>query len=185
MVAAVSVPVTVKIRSGLKRVTAPALAGKLAAVGAAAVCVHPRLADQGQRGRADHSVTEALVDQLDIPVIASGDVGGPDDAERLLGAGCAAVMIGRAALGNPWVFEDLLAGVGPYRRSVSEVLAEMARFYCDLEDEITEQRANRAMRKFYGWYLAPFKPGAELRDGLRRIESFAEAEKLIRGTLPG
>lgn len=181
---AVSVPVTVKIRSGLRRqVTAREFALRLTEAGAAAICIHPRLAEQGQKGLADHSLSAALAAALTVPVIASGDIYHPDQAAALLQAGCAAVMIGSGALGNPWIFEDLLAGNEPRRRSIEEVLAEMGRFYHDATVEMGQERAGRYMRKFYGWFLKPFKPDAVLRDGLRRVDGFQGAEVLIRGSL--
>jgi nifR3 family TIM-barrel protein len=182
VVEAVSVPVTVKIRSGLRRdLTAREFALRLTDAGAAAICIHPRLAEQGQKGLADHSVSAALAAMLTVPVIASGDIYHPDQVATLLQSGCAAVMIGRGALGNPWIFKDLLAGAEPRRRPIEEVLAEMGRFYHDAAAEMGRERAGRYMRKFYGWYLKPFKPDTALRDGLRRVDGFAEAELLIRG----
>ncbi|MHB8792712.1 MAG: tRNA dihydrouridine synthase [Thermoleophilia bacterium] len=178
---AVSIPVTVKIRSGLKReITAQGFAKRMEAAGAAAICIHPRLAIQGQKGFADHAVTEGMTISLHVPVIASGDISRPDQASGLIQSGCAAVMIGRASLGNPWIYEDLLAGVESSRRSAEEVLAEMSRFYIDILAEMGEERAPRFMRKFYGWFLKPFRPDARLRDGLRRAGSYEEAEALIR-----
>jgi len=182
--AAVSVPVTVKIRSGLKRdITAFGFAKKMEQAGAAAICIHPRLAVQGQKGWADHAVSAELAVSVGVPVIASGDISRPGQASGLIQKGCAAVMIGRASLGNPWIYGDLLAGVEPARRSSGEVLSEMSRFYEDAVAEMGEERAATCMRKFYGWFLRPFRPDARLRDGLRRSSSFADAAELIRVSL--
>ena len=178
---AVAVPVTAKIRSGLRgRVTAPSLGRRLEAAGAAALAIHPRLAEQGRRGKVDHAVTNLLVKQLEIPVIASGGVQDPAGAAAVLAGGASAVMVGQAALGNPWLFADLLAGTEPHRLPLAEVLAEMGRFYADLAAEQGNERAGRAMRKFYGWYLKPFKPGKGLAEALRRSGSFKEAAVMIR-----
>lgn len=178
---AVGIPVTVKIRSGLKtEVTAPGFAKRMEEAGAAAICIHPRLANQGQKGWADHSVTGELAASLRVPLIASGDISRPGQASGLIDSGCAAVMIGRASLGNPWIYADLLAGVEPARRAPGEVLSELSSFYQDILAEMGEERAPRFMRKFYGWFLKPFRPDAGLRDGLRRAGSFAEAQLLIR-----
>ncbi len=186
VVAVVKVPVTVKIRSGLSReVTALTFAQRLEAAGAAAICIHPRLASQGQKGKAAHDVSAELAAKLSIPVIASGDISGPAEAESLLARGCEAVMVGRAALGNPWIFEDLLNGAEPHHRDLEDVLAEMKIFWRDVVSEMGDERAGRYMRKYYGWYLKPYKPGASLRDSLRRTEGFTEAERLIRGELGG
>jgi nifR3 family TIM-barrel protein len=183
VVGSVRVPVVVKIRSGTSQVTAPSLGARLEAAGAAAVCIHPRLGKQGRKGKADHLVTMQLVDNLDIPVIASGDGCCREDTRQLLTAGCAAVMVGRTALGNPWIFSDLLADKQPRQRQLKEILAEMKKFYRDLIEEKGPDRGGRAMRKFYGWYLAPFKPGTALLHSLRQVTSFDEAEMLIRREL--
>lgn len=179
--AAITIPVTVKIRSGARgRVNAPDFADRMAAAGAAAVCIHPRLGDQARKGRADHALTATIVERLEVPVIASGDIDSAETAVAVMAAtGCAAVMVGQAALGNPWLFADILAGSGAGRRPLAQTLAEMDLFYRDLEAEQGEERAVRFMRKFYGWYLAPFRPNEELRDGLRRAASYSEARALI------
>ena len=121
------VPVTVKIRAGLRdgdelgRRTAP----RLVAAGAAAVCIHPRTAAQLYRGRADHAVTFALAAELPVPVIASGDVDGRAAALRLLDGGAAAVMLARHAIGAPWLFGEALGATEP---SPGEKLAEVRLF---------------------------------------------------------
>ena len=130
------VPVTVKIRAGLRegdeagRRTAPLLA----AAGAAAVCIHPRTAAQLYRGHADHAVTRALAQELDVPVIASGDVGGRAAALALLEAGAAAVMLARHALGRPWLFAEVLDGAP--EPDPADRLAEVRRFAADALQEM-------------------------------------------------
>lgn len=184
VVGAVQAPVTVKLRSGAgPAATALSLAGKLEATGVSALCIHPRLAGQGYKGKADHSLSRAMAQAASVPVIASGDIDGPPAAEELLAEGCAAVMIGRASQGNPWIFSDLLGGVAPHRRPIGIVLAELERFYNDMAAETGRERAVRQMRKFYGWYLKPFRPDAKLRDGLRRAEGFSQALELIAQSL--
>jgi len=158
---------------------APSLAARLQEAGAAAVGIHPRTAEQGWRGKADHGVTAALAEALKVPVIASGDITGLSAARHLMeGCGARAVMVGRAALGNPWLFADLLSGGEPHRRPLEEVLEEMEHFYRDVVDEMGDRRAVRYMRKFYNWYLGPFKPSAELRKALLLTESFQDAAGL-------
>ena len=106
------VPVTVKIRAGLRdgdqlgRLAAP----RLVAAGAAAVCIHPRTAAQLYHGAADHAVTFALAAELPVPVVASGDVDDRAAALALLDGGAAAVMLARHALGAPWLFAEVLGG---------------------------------------------------------------------------
>jgi tRNA-dihydrouridine synthase len=89
-------------------------------------------------------------------------------------------MVGRAALGNPWIYADLLAGREPHRRPLEEVLKEMRRFYEDVVGEMGEARAARYMRKFYGWYLDPFGPSGDLSTAFRRAAGFEEVAKLAR-----
>ena len=135
-----AVPVTVKIRSGLRSgdEAGRRLAPRLVAAGAAAITVHPRTATQLYRGHADHSVSLALAADLDVPVIASGDIGVtlPDGTidratgASLLDGGVAAVAVARAALGRPWVFRELRDGGEPPSRD--ERRAEMRRFVADV-----------------------------------------------------
>lgn len=178
---AVSVPVTAKIRSGFSRVTAYSLARRLQEAGAAAISIHPRTCKQQWRGTADHSITARLAAELDIPVIASGGISRINDAEVLLNeAGAAAVMIGRAALGNPWIFNDFLNGEEPCARPVDEVINEMQLFYRNTVSEMGRQRAVPYMRKFYGWYLSPLGASSALKLRLRQAESFDQAVEAAR-----
>jgi tRNA-dihydrouridine synthase B len=115
VVAAVSVPVTVKVRAGLREGDGlgSALALRLVDAGVAAVCMHPRTAAQLYRGAADHALTCALAASLPAPVIASGDIVGREVGASLLDGGCAAVMVARAALGRPWIFREILMDAPP------------------------------------------------------------------------
>jgi tRNA-dihydrouridine synthase len=104
------VPVTVKIRAGLREgdEAGRRLAPRLVAAGDAAVCIHPRTAAQLYRGRADHDITATLAGELGAPVIASGDVDGRAAALALVQRGAAAVMLARHAVGRPWLFAEVL-----------------------------------------------------------------------------
>ena len=141
------VPVTVKIRAGLRggdelgRRTAP----RLVAAGAAAVCIHPRTAAQLYRGRADHAVTFALAADLPVPVIASGDVDGRAAALGLLDGGAAAVMLARHAIGAPWLFGQVLGAAEP---APTEKLTEVRRFAAEALAELGA-RAVGHLRQFW------------------------------------
>jgi nifR3 family TIM-barrel protein len=105
-VQAASVPVTVKMRLGWDHgsINAPELARRAEALGVQAVTVHGRTRQQFYKGQADWSAIAPVVEAVDIPVIANGDIHSLDDARRCLSAsGAAAVMIGRAAMGRPWL----------------------------------------------------------------------------------
>jgi len=141
------VPVTVKIRSGLREGDGLGLgvAPRLVAAGAAAVCIHPRSAAQLYRGRADHSVTFALAAGSPVPVIASGDVDGREAALRLLDGGAAAVMLARGAVGAPWLFAQVLGADEP---AAAEKLAEVRRFATEVL-EMLGTRAVGHLRQFW------------------------------------
>ena len=159
MVRAVDVPVTVKMRRGLTPATSDPTetARRFEAAGAAAICLHPRAAAEEYEGTADHRITAQVVAAVAIPVVASGDIATPEQARRVLeDTGCAAIAVGRAALGNPWVYGDILRGVSRPRPGLEEVIDEIGRFAADASLAIGESRATGYMRKFYPWYLAGY-----------------------------
>ena len=113
-------------------------------------------------GTADHSLTAELVALVDVPVIASGDVTSRARAQSVLATtGAAAVMVGRAAQGNPWVLREIMGDDAEPSRE--EVVAELLLFMRETVRELGEQRAFGFLKKFYGWYLGrgrfprPFK----------------------------
>jgi tRNA-dihydrouridine synthase B len=137
MAAAVSAPVTVKLRSGIEpgSRTCIELGPRLAAAGARALVLHPRAQRQMYGGSADHSLTAELASLVDVPVVASGDVRSGEQARALVAAGAAAVMVGRAAQGNPWLLREILSGeeLDP---SQAEVAAELIHFMREVEREL-------------------------------------------------
>lgn len=162
---AVSVPVTVKMRRGVEDGSRACLelGPRLVAAGAAALTLHPRSAKQMYTGYADHTLTAELVELVDVPVIASGDIVSHAKAQAVLAStGAAAVMVGRGAQGNPWAIREIVLGDGvePTRE---EVAAELILFIHETVRELGERRASGFLKKFYGWYLGhgrfpkPFK----------------------------
>lgn len=109
VVAAVNVPVTVKIRSGWddNSINAVEVAKIIESAGASAITVHPRTRSQGYSGKADWSIIKKVVEAVNIPVIGNGDITSCYDAKKMLDeTGCCAIMIGRGLLGNPWLIRD-------------------------------------------------------------------------------
>jgi tRNA-dihydrouridine synthase B len=183
---AVSVPVTVKMRRGLADGSRAALAvaPRLVEAGAASLTLHPRSARQMYTGTADHSLTAELVDLVDVPVVASGDVTSRERAELVLReTGCAAVMVGRAAQGNPWAV-GAIAGRRPDEPGREEVVAELVVFMRDTVRELGERRATGFLKKFYGWYLGHGRFPRPFKQELVQIGTVAEVEERLLAEAP-
>ncbi|HBX22867.1 MAG TPA: tRNA dihydrouridine synthase DusB [Desulfotomaculum sp.] len=166
----VQCPVTVKIRKGWDEnsVNAVEFARLMVRSGAAAVTVHGRTRSQFYSGEADWDIIRQVREALDVPVIGNGDVGCPEDAARMLNeTGCLGVMIGRASMGNPWIFSrtvqylvtgEALPGPTPKMRRETAV-----RHYNLLAQTKGEMIANREMRKHLAWYTRGLRGAARLR----------------------
>jgi tRNA-dihydrouridine synthase B len=184
---AVDVPVTVKMRRGLGSGSRDALAvgPRLVEAGAEALTLHPRSAKQMYTGTADHSLTAELVELVDVPVIASGDVTSHRRAQQLLDeTGCAAVMVGRAAQGNPWAVGEI-AGTGDGEPPREEVVAELVLFVRATVAELGEQRATGFLKKFYGWYLGRGRFPKPFKQELVQLSTLAEVEERLFAAAPG
>jgi tRNA-dihydrouridine synthase B len=184
---AVDVPVTVKMRRGVENGSRACLelAPRLVDAGAAALTLHPRSATQMYTGYADHSLTAELVDLVDVPVIASGDITSREKAEAVLEAtGAAAVMIGRAAQGNPWAVLEIVSGDGvqPTREMVA---AELVVFIRESVRELGEQRAHGFLKKFYGWYLGHGRFPKPFKNELMQLASTEEVVVRLLAAAPG
>jgi len=184
---AVSVPVSVKMRRGLANGSRAALAvgPKLVEAGAASLTLHPRSARQMYTGTADHELTAELVDLVNVPVIASGDVNTRDRAEQVLETtGCAAVMVGRAAQGNPWALGEI-AGRLDGEPTREEIVAELLLFMHDTVEEMGESRATGFLKKFYGWYLGHGRFPKPFKQELVQLETVSEVEDRLLEAAPG
>jgi tRNA-dihydrouridine synthase B len=178
VVGAVEVPVTVKIRAGWSRaeVNAPAFAAMAEAEGVRAVTVHGRTREDMFTGRADRDVIRRTVEAVSIPVIGNGDVASPEDAAAMLDeTGCAGVMIGRAAQGNPWIFNDILTAWRTGRRPPAPTPAErgaVIRRHLDLlAAHAGEDQAVREMRKHVCWYTKGLPEGARFRAEIQAVRT--------------
>jgi tRNA-dihydrouridine synthase B len=184
---AVDVPVTVKMRRGLADGSRSALdvAPRLVEAGASSLTLHPRSAKQMYTGTADHSLTAELVELVDVPVVASGDVASRERAQALLDeTGCAAVMVGRAAQGNPWAVGEI-AGARDGEPTQAEVVAELVLFMRATVDELGEQRATGFLKKFYGWYLGRGRFPRPFKQELVQLGTLAEVEERLFAAAPG
>jgi tRNA-dihydrouridine synthase B len=183
---AVATPVSVKMRRGVENGSRAALAigPKLVEAGAASLTLHPRSARQMYTGSADHALTAGLVDLVDVPVIASGDVVSRGRAEEILATtGCAAVMVGRAAQGNPWALGEI-AGRSEGTPSKDEVVAELLLFMHDTVEEMGDSRATGFLKKFYGWYLGHGRFPKPFKQELVQLGTLPEVEDRLLQVAP-
>ena len=177
------IPVTVKLRSGLRPGGREGfdLALRLAEdAGVSAIGFHPRSAATQHKGRPDYALARELSERLTVPMIISGGLDTAEDAVHAYEAsGADAVMIARGALGNPWIFEQLTG-----RRSADpereEVVAELLWVIDRAEEHLGPERAARYLRKFYPWYLERLGADKEAGAALQESEDLEEARRLAR-----
>jgi nifR3 family TIM-barrel protein len=185
---AVSIPVTVKMRRGLECDSRSALelGPRLVEAGAAALTLHPRSAAQMYTGEADHSLTGELASLVDVPVIASGDIVSRSKALAVLeSTGATAVMVGRAAQGNPWVLAEIMGDHASTRPSREEVAGELLFFIGEAVRELGEGRATGFLKKFYGWYLGRGRFPKPFKQALVQLRTLAEVEARLLAVAPG
>jgi len=183
---AVSLPVSVKMRRGVANGSRTCLevGPRLVSAGAASLTLHPRSARQMYTGSADHTLTAELVSLVDVPVIASGDVTSRARAQAVLATtGAEAVMVGRAAQGNPWVLAQIMGDDAEPSRE--EVVAELVLFLRETVRELGEQRAFGFLKKFYGWYLGHGRFPRPFKQELVTLPSLEEVERRLFAAAPG
>ena len=183
---AASLPVSVKMRRGLQNGSRTALevGPRLVEAGAASLTLHPRSAKQMYTGEADHSLTAELVELVDVPVIASGDIVSRAKAQTVLATtGAEAVMVGRAAQGNPWALSQIMGAEGEPSRE--EVVAELILFMRETVRELGEQRATGFLKKFYGWYLGRGRFPRPFKQELVQLPTIDEVEQRLLAAAPG
>lgn len=185
------IPITAKIRSGWDSNSLNFLdVGKaLEDAGIAAIALHARTRAQGYSGKADWQHIAKLKAHLKIPVIGNGDVNNLDDARTMFEeTKCDAVMIGRAALGNPWIFRTLLgarAHVDVHERlaMVLEHLDDHIALQAEIADDIklasSETMAIKSFRSHLIWYSKGLKDGAQFRQKVMTTESPSETKDII------
>ena len=185
VVAAVSLPVTVKMRLGWDRdsITSPYLARRFEAAGIQGITVHGRTRQQGFQGGVDLDGISATVDAVErIPVIGNGDVRSVDDAIHMQRTtGCAAVAIGRGAMLDPWIFRKLAdhnEGRTPREPTRDEQIDFLVRHFT-LMMEQHAQRSCILIRKFAAWYGARLGIPEDLENRLRKFSDFAEFETIV------
>jgi nifR3 family TIM-barrel protein len=186
VVAATALPVVPKIRIGWDQasVNAEDIARRCEQAGAAALVIHGRTRAQGYSGRANWDVIAAVKKAVGIPVIGNGDLFTPEDvALQLKQSGVDGVMLGRGAMGNPWIFSRSLGllrdGRTPSQPSATERVAMLAR-HIDLAHEYRGPGVLAEMRKHSMWYLKGLPRSAEVRAKLNATLDFAEIQAVLK-----
>jgi len=184
---AVSLPVSVKMRRGLENGSRACLevGPRLVEAGAASLTLHPRSAKQMYTGEADHSLTAELVERVDVPIIASGDITSRARAQAVLATtGAAAVMVGRGAQGNPWALREIVDAEAP-DPTREEIVAELVLFIRETVRELGERRATGFLKKFYGWYLGRGRFPRPFKQELVQLQTLDEVETRLFAAAPG
>lgn len=186
MVRACKLPVTIKIRSGFDdaHINAPEIARIAEECGASAVAVHGRTREQYYSGHANWQIIADVKAAVKIPVIGNGDIEAPEDVINMKKqTNCDAFMIGRAARGNPWIFNEIKTYLKtgsiperPDKMQVKEMMLRHARMMTDFKGEFT---GIHEMRKHVAWYSAGMYDSSKLRMMINRVESYEEMEELL------
>ncbi len=183
---ATSLPFTIKIRSGWDDSGDQAMVlAKIAQdAGVDAVAMHPRTAGQGFRGSADWALIKRLKQEIDIPVIGNGDINSPEDGVRMMEeTGCDAVMVGRAAMANPFIFSQIedFRETGRFARpgpsDIFRKMEELTRLYVDY---FGEQPACKMLRGRLSWFVKGLPGASAFRSDLSTLESVSQTMAFIR-----
>ena len=183
-------PVTVKMRIGWdeNHINVVKCAGEAEAGGAAAVAVHGRTREQYYSGKADWDAIREVRQNLSIPVIGNGDIFTAEDGLRMMDyTGCEMVMVARGALGNPWLFRELVhlwkTGETLPRPDLEEVREMMIR-QLDMMAQLKGERVSvLEMRKHVGWYIRGIPGAAKIRAEVNRIADIGELRRFLTDSI--
>lgn len=186
VVNAVPCPVTVKIRSGWdsKSINAVSVAKIIEEAGASAITVHPRTRAQGYEGKADWSIIKEVKDNVNIPVIGNGDIKSVDDAIRMFEeTNCDAIMIGRASLGNPYIFKQIVHYLQTGEKlddlSPKEKIELCLKHFNYLLEIKSEKTSVLEMRTHAAWYVRGLKDSAELKNKIFKCQNKEELISIL------
>ncbi|MCU0614557.1 MAG: tRNA dihydrouridine synthase DusB [Desulfobacterales bacterium] len=182
---AIRVPLTIKIRSGwdISGKQAIEIAKIAEFQGVDAIAIHPRTATQGFRGTADWSLISRIKQIVSIPVIGNGDINTWQDAIRMTQeTGCDAVMIGRAAIGNPFLLTQTalaLKGETPQENNTGRQLGIIRKYLRNAVEYLGEKHAMYTMRSRLGWFVKGLPYNCRFRDSIKQLTTESEALDLI------
>ncbi len=179
-------PISVKIRKGFTNTNAVQIAKIIEQAGASAICIHGRTAKQEYSGQADWQIISQIKKNVSIPVIGNGDIKNPLDAKKMLEqTNCDAIMIGRASLGNPWIFkqieEYLKTGLEDFSPSAIEKI-NTAKKHLTL---LNQTQNVVEMRKHLSWYTKKFHNASYIRCEINKCKTYHEFENLLDNIING
>ncbi|KMT22036.1 tRNA dihydrouridine synthase DusB [Clostridium cylindrosporum] len=178
-------PVTVKIRKGWddSLINAVEFAKMLEAAGASAITIHGRTRAQMYEGVADWDIIKKVKEAISVPLIGNGDVKSPESAKKLIEyTGCDGIMIGRAAMGNPFIFKRVV-----HYLKTGEIIDDVpgrdkidtALYHLSLAEEFKGHTGVIEMRKHIAWYIKGMKDAAAVRDAVNKMTSKEEMESFL------
>ena len=186
VVKSVPIPVTVKIRSGwdMNNINAVEVAKICEEAGASAICVHARTRSQGYSGKADWNIIKQVKEAVNIPVIGNGDVVDINSAKKMIDeTGCDAIMIGRAALGNPWIFKQINEyienGTIIDKPTPLERVDMCLKHLSYLEEIKVTKVAVLEIRNHVAWYLKGLKGSNEIKNSIYKTKDIKEIFELL------
>ncbi len=185
VVKATHIPVTIKIRTGWneEQINAVEVAKIAEEAGAKAITVHGRNREQFYTGSSDWRVIRDVKENVSIPVIGNGDIKSCEDAESLLDSTkCDGIMIGRAALGNPWIFSNLIHNTDEEIDDRTKILTAIRHMKMLLHIKPDRVVAGE-IRKHVGWYTKGLTGSAELRNHINKSPSSEQIEELLKNYL--
>ena len=186
VVEAVPIPVTVKMRSGWDHnsINAVEVAKICEEAGASAICIHARTRSQGYSGKADWNIIKQVKESVSIPVIGNGDVVDIYSAKKMLDeTGCDAIMIGRAALGNPWIFKQVNEYIENNKvidlPSPLEKVDMCIKHLKYLEEIKVSKVAVLEIRNHVAWYLKGIKGSNEIKNKIYMTKDIEEIKNIL------
>ena len=192
MVEAVDIPVTVKMRAGwdANSINAVEVAKQLEQTGVCAIAIHARTREQFYSGAANWEIIRQVKQAVRVPVVGNGDIRTADDAKRMMDeTGCDAVMVGRAACGNVWIFKQLAAYLDRGELPAGPSLAEKSVTLMRHLDMLIELKGNhiaiREMRRHAASYVKGYPKSADLRTKFNQALSRSDFEQILREYLKG